>query len=669
MRFTIAKKLGFGFGTVVLLMAVTFVFGLLASSNVRESQESAREAGKSATFMLEKVVDHYKWLDAVNAAIVENHDEIDVQLDPKLCDLGQFLYSERAARLADTSPKIAQHLEDIKQPHAELHDTAHRISELWRPRHVGLAEKLWEVREAHGTWARLVAQAIARNADDLDVQMDATQCGYGEFLRSDEYRRWASEFPELRDAVETTLEPHRRLHESARDIKAALQAGQNEEARRVFEGVSLPALDRVGRGLDNALAAEQAIINGQEHAKEILTRETAARLQEVQSELGALRDTLDQRVAEQQDLARAALTGMTRNNLILTLVAAAIAVAAGFLVARTIVKGARSLLHSFEKVGHGDLAERCDINSRDELGDLAKGFNDLTETLDGVLTEVDGASREVASAATQIAASSEEMATGMSEQSSQVNEISSAIEEMSASITEVAHKSRDAAEKANHSGDTAREGGSIVDQTVTGMNGISEAVSTSAVAVQELGKRGEQIGEVIEVINDIADQTNLLALNAAIEAARAGEHGRGFAVVADEVRKLADRTTKATEEVAQSINAIQTETQTAVEKMQAGTEQVGQGVELANKAGASLQEIVSGAGDVAGLVQSIAAAAEQQSSASEEVSRNVESITAVTSQATEGAQQSAAASAQLSSKAEQLQQLVGRFTLSQSQSD
>ena len=182
--------------------------------------------------------------------------------------------------------------------------------------------------------------------------------------------------------------------------------------------------------------------------------------------------------------------------------------------------------------------------------------------------------------------------------------------------------------------------------------------------MQELGKRGEQIGQVIEVINDIADQTNLLALNAAIEAARAGEHGRGFAVVADEVRKLADRTTQATEEVAQSITAIQQETDTAVQRMRAGPERVTQGVELAGRAGASLEEIVAGAGDVAGLVQSIAAAAEQQSSASEEVSRNVESITAVASQAAEGAQQSAAASAQLSGKAEQLQQLVGRFTLS-----
>ena len=218
--------------------------------------------------------------------------------------------------------------------------------------------------------------------------------------------------------------------------------------------------------------------------------------------------------------------------------------------------------------------------------------------------------------------------------------------------------------KLEHSGRTAEEGGGVVEQTVTGMNAISEAVSASADSVRELGARGEQIGQVIEVINDIADQTNLLALNAAIEAARAGEHGKGFAVVADEVRKLADRTTKATDEVAQSITAIQNETAAAVSKMESGTDEVQRGVEKAREAGSSLGEIVQGARDVASLIQSIAAAAEEQSTASEQVSRNVESITAVTGQTSEGARQSAAASTQLSGKAEQLQQLVGRFTLS-----
>jgi len=311
--------------------------------------------------------------------------------------------------------------------------------------------------------------------------------------------------------------------------------------------------------------------------------------------------------------------------------------------------------------GEGDLTQRIDVNSNDEIGQLGTWFNAFVTKIHDVIAEVTSASTDVAAASTQIAASAEQIAAGMNEQSSQITQVSSAVEEMSASVIEVARKSADAANSANESGRIATEGGSVVNDTITGMKSINEAVSSSAASVQELGKRGEQIGEVITVINDIADQTNLLALNAAIEAARAGEHGRGFAVVADEVRKLADRTTKATEEIAGSIQAIQDETGMAVKKMNAGTEQVTTGVKKAEQAGDALKQIVASAQDVSAMVQSIAAAAEEQSAASEEVSRNIEQIASVTRQTNEGTNQAAAAASQLSQRAESLQRLVGQF--------
>jgi methyl-accepting chemotaxis protein len=344
-------------------------------------------------------------------------------------------------------------------------------------------------------------------------------------------------------------------------------------------------------------------------------------------------------------------------------VAAVVSLFAWFFSVR-LVRPISPILQRANQIAEGDLSgEALPVKTRDELGRLTASMNQMSGSLRSLIEEVTGTSREVASAATQIAASSDEIARGMGEQTTQVHQVSSAVEEMSASIVEVASKSAGAATDAEHAGKTADDGGRVVQETVQGMEAIREAVSASARSVEELGKRGEQIGQIIAVINDIADQTNLLALNAAIEAARAGEHGRGFAVVADEVRKLADRTTQATEEIGASISAIQEETGEAVARMNAGTQQVTTGVAKAGDAGRALQEIVTSARGVAGMIQSIAAAAEQQSSASEEVARSIETISAVCQQTADGGQQAASAAGMLSNKAEQLRSLCDRFRL------
>ncbi len=366
------------------------------------------------------------------------------------------------------------------------------------------------------------------------------------------------------------------------------------------------------------------------------------------------------------DQAGAVAMSNARSSLSWLLGAGAIAIGIAVLTVRRAVTGPiKAITEKFSVLATGgaSLSYRFDEKRSDELGRLSASMNTFLGFLNNILSQAGQSSEEVATAATELAANAEQVATGMRDQTAEVHQASSAIQEMSSSIVEVAQRSGEAARNAADSGKIAEEGGEIVKQTIERMQSISEVVAAGAVSVTGLGKRSEQIGKIIAVIDDIADQTNLLALNAAIEAARAGEHGRGFAVVADEVRKLADRTTKATAEIANSIREIQADTAGAVERMDVGTEQVRIGVEHATQAGLSLENMVARAKEVAELVRSIAAAAEEQSAASEEVSRNIERISSVTLSTAQSSDQVASATAGLSRSAEGLRSVVSRFKL------
>ncbi len=316
-----------------------------------------------------------------------------------------------------------------------------------------------------------------------------------------------------------------------------------------------------------------------------------------------------------------------------------------------------------EKLADNDLTVRINKDWNGDYKIIKNSVNTVGESLQNAIVKVTEAVQATASAANQISSSSEEMAAGAQEQSSQATEVAGAVEEMTKTIIETTKHTSMASEASKNAGQVAKEGGKVVNETIQGMVRISEVVRRSAETVQELGKSSNQIGEIVQVIDDIADQTNLLALNAAIEAARAGEQGRGFAVVADEVRKLAERTTKATKEIAAMIKQIQKDTVGAVESMQQGTEEVEKGKELAEKAGKSLKEIITGAENVVDIISQVAAASEEQSSTSEQISRSIESISSVTQESASGVQQIAHATEDLNRLMLTLQELVGQFKI------
>ena len=374
--------------------------------------------------------------------------------------------------------------------------------------------------------------------------------------------------------------------------------------------------------------------------------------------------------AREQELSREAYEGAlstytraTTLFLIMFAAAAGLSIVVTLFVNSLIVGPVKSTTAVINQLARGDLTKDVPVETKDEIGEMAESFNVMLANLRDMLGRITTATNTMAGASTEFSSSTEQMAAGAHEQTAQAGEVASAVEEMAKTIVENSRNATQTAETAHLAKKAAEQGGTVVQESANGMQRIAEVVRRSAQTVKELGKSSDQIGEIIGVIDDIADQTNLLALNAAIEAARAGEQGRGFAVVADEVRKLAERTTKATKEIAQMIKQIQSDTQGAVTSMDAGTVEVDAGILLASRAAKSLNEIVEISQKVTDMVSQIAAASEQQSTASEQISKNVEAISSVTNETASGTQQIAKAAEDLNRLTENLLQLVSQFQL------
>ncbi|WP_439125439.1 MAG: methyl-accepting chemotaxis protein [Pseudomonas rhizophila] len=334
-----------------------------------------------------------------------------------------------------------------------------------------------------------------------------------------------------------------------------------------------------------------------------------------------------------------------------------------WLLTNSITRPIGSALDAAEEIAKGNLTRPITVDGNDEAGRLLRAMSTMQDKLRDTLQRISGSATQLASAAEELNSVTDESARGLTQQNNEIEQAATAVNEMTSAVEEVARNAVSTSEASKDATASAGDGRDLVQETVSAIERMSADVQSTATLIGDLANESRDIGKVLDVIRGLADQTNLLALNAAIEAARAGEAGRGFAVVADEVRALAHRTQQSTSEIERMIGSIQSGTEHAVDSMRNSTERAESTLNIARGAGLSLDTINTAIVEINERNLVIASAAEEQAQVAREVDRNLVNIRDLSVQSATGANQTSAASAELSRLAVDLNSMVGRFSL------
>ncbi|MDR1849868.1 MAG: methyl-accepting chemotaxis protein, partial [Zoogloeaceae bacterium] len=430
----------------------------------------------------------------------------------------------------------------------------------------------------------------------------------------------------------------------ARGIQQGDRSGPGNEARNHRKN-ALANIDKLEELFKTRVYPEEAeafkaikenmnsLIPYQEHIINRTTEDEAATFTAMSGAFGKVMESTNKLVefefARIEKRTEDVMKAVEKVNLVLLIalaVGALVGTLLGYFIMKSITKPVDTMLRVVKAIAEGDLSHTQIIESKDEVGILQAELEQMRVNFVKMIREIRNSAGQLSESSTGLSGAASQVSKGSESQSEAAAAMAAALEEMTTSIDQISALSDDARKSSANAGDTANSGAETIHSMVDEIGQMADAVGEGAIKSQELGKESEQISSIVHVIRDVADQTNLLALNAAIEAARAGEQGRGFAVVADEVRKLAEKTTVSAQEIAGMVSSIQSGSTAVSVQMESTSSQMQQGVDLAKKAGDTIGEITIGAQKVVGMIDEVSNALKEQAAASHDISGRVEQI-------------------------------------------